>query len=115
MNRMEDNKLRVLTVRVNDDNEREAIRYVMRQSGCKRAAHAMLFACKAYQIINERENPVIKDLNEKHRQHSRLQQRLINSLMQENERLRKCITQMHGTVVQFQKSMTEIQDIMSKK
>ena len=59
---MDKDKMRVLTVRVNDEKEREAIRYVMSQIGCKRAAQAMIFACSAYKIMHERETPVIREL-----------------------------------------------------
>lgn len=112
---MDKARMRVLTVRVNDEKEREAIRYVMSQSGCKRAAQAMIFACSAYKIMHERETPVIRELKEKHTQHSKQQQRVINSLMEENERLRRCIHKMNGTIDDFKKSMTEIQDLIVKK
>lgn len=107
--------MRVLTVRINDDRERDAIKFVMKQSGCKRAAQAMLFACNAYQVLVERDTPLIKNLRQKHQEHCRQQQRLINSLMEENERLRRSIRKMTETVNDFQKSMSEIQDLIAKK
>lgn len=112
---MEQKKMRVLTVRINDDRERDAIKFVMKQSGCKRAAQAMLFACNAYQVLVERDTPLIQNLRLKHQEHSRQQQRLINSLMEENERLRRSIRKMTETVNDFQKSMSEIQDLIAKK
>lgn len=105
---MAQQKMRVLTVRVNNDEEREAIRFVMKHSGYARAAQAMIFACKAYKAQVERDNPVIDELRQKHLQNNRTQQQLIHSLMQENNRLRRSIAKMGEAMDNCRKAIDDI-------
>ena len=88
---MAEKQLKILTVRPSSDEEREAIRYVMKQTGHRRAAQAMLFACTAYQIANERNRTYVDEIKQKYIEQQRQQQRVINSLMAENEKLRKSL------------------------
>jgi galactokinase len=111
---MGDKQLKTLTVRVTEEKEREAIRYVMRESGCGRAAQAMLFACTAFCESNERYKAVIKSVQQRSREQNRNQQRIINSLMTENERLRRMLktmqdglTNLSSTLQHFQCSLPE--------
>lgn len=59
--------LKTLTVRIGSDAERDIIRYVMHESGCSCAAKAMLFACNAYRIYNERDRSPLTELGERYR------------------------------------------------
>lgn len=95
---MAEKKLKILTIRPSDDEEKEAIRYVMRESGCRTAAQAMIFACNAYRMNNERKKTFIDDIREKNKKNNLRQQRLINSLMAENERLHKALKTLKDSI-----------------
>ena len=106
---MADKQLKTLTVRIPGDKERDAIRYVMRESGCGRAAQAMIFACTAYQISNERDKSMIERIRQQSKEQNRKQQRIINSLMAENERLRRALKVMQEGIASLNATMQELQ------
>ena len=74
---MAEKKLKILTIRPSDDEEKEAIRYVMRESGCRTAAQAMIFACNAYRMNNERKKTFIDDIREKNKKNNLRQQQMV--------------------------------------
>ena len=86
---MKEKKLTTLTVRIAEEEEREAIRYVMGESGCGRAAQAMIFACKAYRTMGLRNKTFVSEIREKNLENTKRLQNIIKTLTEENERLRK--------------------------
>ena len=112
---MGDKQLKTLTVRVTEEKEREAIRYVMRESGCGRAAQAMLFACKAFCESNERYKAVIKSVQQRSREQNRNQQRIINSLMTENERLRQMMKTLQDGLINLSNTLQQCQSPLPDK
>ena len=102
-------QLKTLTVRISNEEEREAIRYVMRESGCGRAAQAMIFACTAYYTSNERYKSVLASVQNRSRVQNRNQQRVINSLMAENERLRRMLKVMQDGLANLNNTMQQMQ------
>lgn len=112
---MVDKQLKTLTVRIPGEKEREAIRYVMRESGCGRAAQAVLFACTAYQISHQRDKSVIDSIRQNAREQNRKQQRIINSLMEENERLRHALKVMQDGIAGLQATMNGLQKPLADK
>lgn len=82
--------LKTLTVRIGSDAERDIIRYVMHESGCSCAAKAMLFACNAYRIFNERDRSPLTELRERYRtacaEHRREADRLTRQVSSLTER-----------------------------
>ena len=105
---MGDKQLKTLTVRISNEEEREAIRYVMRESGCGRAAQAMIFACTAYYTSNERYKSVLASVQNRSREQNRKQQRVINSLMAENERLRRMLKVMQDGLANINNAMQQM-------
>ena len=119
------NRIKILTIRPNNEEEKDLIRYVMEQSGCKTASQAMLFACKAYRINNERreemkkmegENPskqeimrlkkVISELNRKNNELARnLNNRIREEQMKQQEMQKKKMKNLR----KIQKTILELQ------
>lgn len=83
--------LTTLTIRTKSAEERDDIRYVMREAGCARAAQAMILACRAYRTFNERQKPLLESLKAKMQEQNSVQLRIINELKAENNRLRKAL------------------------
>lgn len=106
---MAEKKLKILTIRPSTEQERESIRYVMKESGCCTAAQAMLFACTAYQINNERAKTLVAEMKERFAEQNKQQQRLVNSLMAENERLRKALKKVQEGVGILQNACMDAQ------
>ncbi|MBQ8189357.1 MAG: hypothetical protein IJZ44_06225 [Lachnospiraceae bacterium] len=95
---MGEKKLKVLTVRLSNEQEREDIRYVMRESGIGTATQAMIFACSAYRQTNERKKDFLVEMKEKNKETNARQIKLINTLMAENERLRKSLKTLQDNI-----------------
>ena len=89
--------LKTLTIRIADDNEREALRYVMRESGIPFASQAVMFACKAYREQCERRKADVEDFRRHMARRVREQQQAqairISQLQDENRRLRAALRQ----------------------
>ena len=100
-------QIKVLTIRPNSEEERESIRYVMRETGLGRASQAMLFACNAYRITNERNNPVFEEMKQKHNEKYKQQQQHIHNLQEENASLR-------NQLAEIEKLLENIQGIIHK-
>lgn len=95
---MGEKKLKVLTVRLSNEREREDIRYVMRESGIGTATQAMIFACSAYRQTNERKKDFLDEMRERNKESNARQLKLINTLMAENERLRKSLKTLQDSI-----------------
>lgn len=102
---MSNPKVKIVTIRPADEQERDDIRYVMRESGYGHASQAMLFACRAYRTMNERNKPLIEELQTKHNENNRRQQKVIHDLQTENLRL-------HKRLNEIQKQLAGILDMM---
>lgn len=108
---MAEKRLKILTIRPSTEEERESIRYVMKESGCCTAAQAMLFACNAYQINNERTKCITTEMRERFAEQNKQQQRLVKSLMAENERFRKALKKVQEAACLLQGACSEAQKI----
>ena len=108
---MAERQLKTLTIRPANEDEREAIRYVMRESGCRRAAQAMIFACNAYKLHNERTKSMMSKAKVRYNEQFKSQQRLINTLMAENERLRKSLKKIQECSAVMQQTLKELQNM----